>query len=195
MSEDKIELVIQMQQGSREAFEKIFEEYQLKAIRTAYLITNHKALAEDIAQETFVQCFVHKNSLKDPAQFKPWFFKILTRITWRACKKEKKVTPVEEIYEEANLEEDNTVEKIFLQREQAEMILSEIHKLGMKQKMTVLLYYYNEFSVSEIAEIMDCFEGTVKSRLHSARKRLKKRLEERKICDKEDVEDAILYKI
>ncbi|MDK2828033.1 MAG: hypothetical protein PWP67_833 [Clostridium butyricum] len=51
-----------------------------------------------------------------------------------------------------------------------------IDELDIKQKMVIILYYFNELTIKEIAQIMECFEGTVKSRLYTARKKLKKSL-------------------
>ena len=53
------------------------------------------------------------------------------------------------------------------------MLRAEIDNLELKQKTVIVLYYFNGFTIKEIAKIMGCFEGTVKSRLHSARKNLK----------------------
>jgi len=63
--EDNIEdLVIRLQKGEKVAFERLFEAYKVKAVRTAYLLTNNNTLAEDITQEAFVQCYLKINDLK-----------------------------------------------------------------------------------------------------------------------------------
>ncbi|WMI81789.1 RNA polymerase sigma factor [Anaerotignum sp. MB30-C6] len=189
------ELVHQLQQGNQKAFEQLFELYKVKAVRTAYLMTGNKTLADDIAQETFVQCYLKIQTLKDPERFKTWFFKCLTRIAWKMASKEKTAVPVENIFEFNNATDSEQVELDFLKKELSEEIMTVINTLDAKQRTTILLYYYNEFSVSEIATIMDCFEGTVKSRLHAARKNLKKRLSQKKTYLKEGVKDAIIYRI
>ena len=56
------------------------------------------------------------------------------------------------------------------------MLHEAIEKLDIKQKTVIVLYYFNELTVKEIANIMGCFEGTVKSRLYSARRKLKNNL-------------------
>lgn len=195
MNENVTDLVIQIQNGENTAFEKIFEIYKVSAIRTAYLLTNNKALAEDIAQEAFVQCYLKIKTLKNPAQFKTWFFKILTRIAWKVNAKEKESVPVENIFEIYNATDSSSIEDSFINKETSEKVMAEINKLEKKQKTAVLLYYYKEFSISEIATIMGCFEGTVKSRLYCARKNLKKKLNlENEDYIKEVIEDEIIYK-
>lgn len=144
MNENVTDLVIQIQNGENAAFEKIFEIYKVSAIRTAYLLTNNKALAEDITQEAFVQCYLKINTLKNPAQFKTWFFKILTRIAWKINTKEKEAIPVENIFEIYNTTDNSSVEDNFINKETSEKIMAAINQLEQKQKTVVLLYYYND---------------------------------------------------
>ncbi|MEA4988056.1 MAG: RNA polymerase sigma factor [Anaerovorax sp.] len=194
MDDHSTELVIRLQQGEKAAFERLFELYKVKAVRTAYLLTNNKALAEDITQEAFVQCYLKINSLKNPAQFKTWFFKTLTRIAWRMSNKEKEIVPVENIFEMADYNDAVQVELDFIKKETAEKIMEAVNGLDEKQKTAVLLYYYGEFSMKEIANIMGCFQGTVKSRLHTARKNLEKSLVLKEKYIREGMKDAVIYK-
>lgn len=177
MYETTAELVIKLQDGDKSAFEEIFELYKVNAIKTAYILTGNRALADDVVQETFVQCYLKIKDLKNPMQFKTWFFKILTRIAWRMNTKEKSAVPVENIFEILTCSNDENIENNFIKKETSKKIMTAIDNLDYKQRTVVLLYYYKEFSVSEIASIMGCFEGTVKSRLYAARKNLKKSLD------------------
>lgn len=195
MEDNSIELVFKLQHGDKAAFERIFQLYKVKAVRTAYLLTNNKALAEDITQEAFVQCYLKIKDLKNPEQFKTWFFRILTRIAWRMSVNEKTVVPVENIFELADYKNTEQIELDFIDKENAKQIMSAVNRLEEKQKTTILLYHYNDFSVAEIASIMGCFEGTVKSRLHTARKNLKKSLQIKEKGMGEDMTDAVIYKI
>jgi len=141
-----------MQQGDDTAFFIIYEKYKNAALRTAYLITGNRYTGEDILQETFVQCCLHIKELKDPATFKAWFYKILTRTAWKFAKKEKNAVPVENIFETIeSIEEDS--EKVYLQKEEREKLMNAINSLDIKQRITIILYYYNEMSVSEIAKV------------------------------------------
>lgn len=193
--DNSAELVQQLQKGNQKAFEELFQLYKLKAIRTAYLLTGSKSLADDIAQEAFVQCYLKIQTLKDPEKFKTWFFKCLTRMAWKMASKEKSAIPVENIYEMADSEDIERVEMDFLQKELSEEIMKGINTLDEKQRTTILLYYYNEFSISEIATIMSCFEGTVKSRLYTARRNLKKIFSQKETYIREGKKDAIIFRI
>jgi len=171
MNEDK--LIENIKKGDMDSFEIIFNAYKDKALHTAYLITGNIHTSEDIVQETFISCFNNISKLKNTKLFKPWFFRILTRTSWKYSNKDKKAIPVEEIYEslverDIDLSLDN-----FINKQRAELLYEEIDKLDIKLKTTIILYYFNELSIKEIASIMKCFEGTVKSRLFTAKRKLR----------------------
>ena len=170
---NETEVVKKIQAGDMNAFEEIFEIYKNQAIRYAYLITNNKFTSEYIVQETFVKCYLKIKDLKNVEQFKSWLFKILTRTAWDYMKKDKAVLPVEDIFEKAKNENIDKSLHSYIRNEESKMLRAEIDNLELKQKTVIVLYYFNGFTIKEIAKIMGCFEGTVKSRLHSARKNLK----------------------
>ena len=174
--EDEI-LVQQLKRGSHEAFDLLYEKYKNLVIRTAYLITGSKPDSEDIAQETFVKVYLHISELKNDAGFKPWMMQILVRTAYRTGKKRNREVPDDEI---ERLSDGQTILSPLgqmIKREEADMISGAVAALPVKQRTVVVLYYYNEFSVGEIAGMLNCREGTVKSRLHMARRFLKGKLE------------------
>lgn len=195
MDEKSSELIVKLQRGEGGAFEKIFERYKIKAVRTAYLITGDRALADDIVQEAFITCYRKIGGLKEPEQFEVWFFRILTRIAWKVSKKERAIVPVENIFEVADYRDTGQIESDLIHKEYAECLRAEVERLELKQKTVIFLYYYSGFSVKEIARITGCLEGTVKSRLYHARKNLGKSLKNSEGSMKEGAEDAAVYKI
>ncbi|MEG1584367.1 MAG: RNA polymerase sigma factor, partial [Anaerovorax sp.] len=126
---------------------------------------------------------------------KTWFFKILTRLAWKMSAKEKTVIPVENIFGAIAHQDTEQIEMDFIKREDAKKIMKLIDSLEQKQKTVILLYYYNDFSVGEIAKVVGCFEGTVKSRLHTARKNLKSSFTLQKACIEEGAQHAIECKV
>ncbi|AQS06380.1 RNA polymerase sigma factor [Clostridium beijerinckii] len=174
MSEE--ELVIEIQSGDMNALGELFEIYKNESFKYSYLITGSKYTSEDIVQEAFISCYKNIKSLKNPEFFKSWFFKMLTRIAWRYAKKDKKSLPVDNIFEKLDEKNIDTSIEQYLRKEQNNNLYAEIEKLDLKQKTVIILYYFNGLTVNEIAKVMGCFEGTVKSRLHSARKKLKSSL-------------------
>lgn len=178
--EDEI-LVQQLKKGSREAFDLLYEKYKNLVIRTAYLITGNKPDSEDVAQETFVKVYLHIAELKNDAGFRPWMMQILVRTAYRTGKKKSREIPDDEIERLSERENQTILSPLgqLIKREEAEMISRAVAALPVKQRAVVVLYYYNGLSVGEIAAALGCREGTVKSRLHTARKFLREELESR----------------
>ena len=162
------ELVRRMQQGDMQAFDALYERYRDDAYRLACLITGSRTDGEDLAQEAFVTCVQSIRSLKDGSKFRPWLLRTLSRSAWKYCRKAKRETPVSEFFE----------------GETGESALSAVLRLDTldeKRRVTVVLYYFDDRSVKEIAQATGVTEGTVKSRLFSARRHLRQALtEERK---------------
>lgn len=170
------ELIEKIQSGDMNAFGELFEIYKNESLKYSYLITGNKFTSEDIVQEAFIKCFSSIKNLRNVENFKSWFFKILTRTAWKYSRIDKKVMPVEDIFEKAD---DESIEKSmndYIRNEEGQMLHTEIERLDIKQRTVIVLFYFNNLSVKEIAKIMGCFEGTVKSRLSSARKKLKVQL-------------------
>ena len=147
---DEENIVRRMIDGDMEAFGTLMEQYEKPALRAAWLISGNAADSEDIVQETFTACYLNRKKLREPAAFKTWFYRILTRSAWKICKKTGRERPEERILFEA------------------------VEKLPPKQKTVLILYYYNDMPIREIAKVCGVFEGTVKSRLYHAKEQLKK---------------------
>lgn len=173
---EEMEAVIKMTAGDRDAFAGLMEIYQPKALRAAYLISGNFADSEDIVQETFVACWLNRRQLKNPAAFRGWFYKTLSRIAWRVCKKRKQEQPTEEIYPEEKAEAGQVLEHVIMEEEER-VLYEAIAELPVKQRTMVVLYYYNGMTIKEIAGACGVLEGTVKSRLFHGKERLRKILE------------------
>ncbi len=185
MIEEKGALVESMINGSEAAFDELYRSYSGKLYRMAYFITGNRSDSEDILQETFVKCYLYKSKLKQTERFEPWLYQILVRTAWRLERKKKGRAEIsyEGILE--NEEEKKSAEHIredkkadeplesVLEAETAKEIQAALSNLDIKYRTVILLYYYNELSTREIAHITGAMEGTVKSRLHKARKLLK----------------------
>ena len=175
---NEMEMVRQLQAGSRMAFEQIYERYYAQAYRTAVFMTGSRTDAEDVVQETFVQVYLHADSLKEPAGFKSWFYRILTRLAWKCARSGRREIPDEDITVRADGEDRGDGLSQLLGKEEKERIRRAVESLDEKHRSIVVLYYFNDFTTSEIARITGCLEGTVKSRLYAARKKLEKSLSE-----------------
>ena len=159
-------LVRQMKEGDKASFDLLYEKYKKMALHTAYLITGNLSDSEDVVQETFVKVYL-----------KSWMMQILVHVAYRMGKKKNRECPDEQVAEKADTHpEPSSLEQV-LKREQATELAKAVRELPIRQRTVVILFYYQDYSVSEIAKICGCLEGTVKSRLHTARRNLKQILQ------------------
>lgn len=170
------DLVRAIQGGDDTAFEQLFTAFAAEALRTACLICGNRASGEDVVQEAFVQTYLKIGTLRKPEQFRSWFYKMMTRIAWRGSGREKRQVPVADIYETAEGAQRGDALETYIRDEESKALYEAINRLPSKQKTVVVLHYFNGFTVAEIAHILGTLEGTVKSRLHTARKRLQEEL-------------------
>ncbi len=165
------ELIERCQRGEKDSLTELYRLYSKNALGTAYLIAGNKGIADDIVQETFIQCFLSIKKLICPETFEVWFYRILVRTGWRMVKKHNEVIPTE----------DGAIERITnalgqdseIRGSENKIIISNaLEKLSLPLKSVVVLHYYNDMTIEEISEVLGCFPGTVKSRLHNAKKKL-----------------------
>lgn len=189
MDEERKALIKNMIAGDEAAFDMLYRFYSKKLYRMAYFITGNQSDSEDVLQETFIKCFLHRSKLRQPERFESWICQILVRTAWRMEKKKKGKA---EISFDGLLEsEENTgaAERIqedtenpgpielVLQKESFQELGKAVNHLDVRYRTVVLLYYYNDMNTKEIARVCGILEGTVKSRLYRAREQLKEQLE------------------
>jgi len=184
------DLLNKVKQKDRAAFNELFTLYKSKVFKTAYFILQDKVLTEDVVQEVFLQIYFKIDSLRQVETFDIWIYKITVNFCRRLLNKRSKlsIVPLEEYEDnlEANGQEDLSLpEDILLNKELCSDIMNEIYKLPEYQRIPIILYYYNNLSIKDISEVMNCSEGTVKSRLFHGKKLLKHKLEESAGCEKE----------
>ena len=173
-------LVEQLKAGNKDAFDALYEKYKNLAIHTAYLITGNLPDSEDIVQDTFVKVYLHSRELKNNSGFKAWMMQILVRTAYRMEKKKSREFPDEEtIIRMEDRTDLSSLDKV-MQLEEARRLQYVVKTLPVRQRTVVILFYYDQFSISEIAKMLGIMEGTVKSRLYTARLRMKKALESEK---------------
>lgn len=185
---EEIELVKLLKQGDKIAFDQLYERYKDILMRMAYLICGNLADSEDVVQESFIKCYQCIHQLKQEERFKSWLFQILTRTAWKYCKKRaKEIVDEDKVVEKVDDKELSSLD-IVLDKERDKKLMELINGLSIKHRTTLVLYYYNELSTKEIAKILGCLEGTVKSRLFTARKLLKK-----SIIESEKRQEGLLH--
>ncbi len=172
--------VQQARDGKPEAWDILFRRYQLPLYVYVFELVRHEQTSLDLVQETFIAAVRHIGGLRDDAKFGSWLFgiahqKCLQR--WRKQNREE-ILP-DEIPESAD-ELESGPDDLLIRQEQEAEFMELLNQLPLPQRSVLLLHFVEDFSLEEIARITETQLGTVKSRMHYAKKSLRKLLEEKK---------------
>lgn len=169
------ELLRKAQRGDEKAFLELFEMYENQMYRVAFLHVKNEADALDVMQEVAYRMFKNIGTIKNVEYFKTW----LTRITMNCAvdhiRKNNKVVQIGTEYLE-NVEEmsESYEREVLLGTSLKELM----EALDSEEKNVILLKYYYEYSFREMSEILKRPQGTVKSVLYRALKKLKEKAKE-----------------
>lgn len=174
------EAIARLKRGDIGGLEALVRKYQVQAVRTAYLITHDRALAEDIVQAAFLRAYERIGQFDARRPFGPWFLRSVVNDSIKAAARRERRISLEagsegEEISLANLladpgpGPDDLVETAELRR----TVWAALGKLPPAQRAAIVLRYYLDLSEAEMADELACPPGTVKWRLHAARKRLR----------------------
>lgn len=173
--EDWRNSLVRAQQGDLTAFDAVVKQFQDMAVGYAYSILHDFQLAEDAAQEAFIQAYIDRTMLREPLAFPAWLRKLVFKQCDRITRRKKVITtPFDDT---VNLQDASpTPLEVVEQRETQDMVLSAVDTLPKDQRIVATLFYINGYSLSEVGKFLDVPAITVKSRLHSARAKLRDRM-------------------
>ncbi len=156
---------------------RLFEAYYKKTYAVAYNILRSRENAEDITQDAFIKAFQNIAQLHDETKFGAWLAVITSNLARNFLKREKRIDYTDrEMITDGASEADYTEESA-LRSLEVERIREAIKKLPPDHYQVVVLQYYYDLRVEEMASLLKLSPGTIKSRLHRARQRLAKELE------------------
>jgi RNA polymerase sigma-70 factor (ECF subfamily) len=156
-------LVMDCQRGSVKAMEMLVCRWQKRLWKYAYNMTGDTEAAWDVTQESWLGIIKGVRKLHDPARFRSWAYRTVTNKVNDWIRKKKKMNKVglDEVQNHQHKDEKDAGLKELLE------------KMDMKKSVVLNLYYFEKLSVPEISIALRIPNGTVKSRLHNARRELK----------------------
>jgi RNA polymerase sigma-70 factor (ECF subfamily) len=174
-------LVLRLRNGDVDALGELYEKYKLRIYRTALAITRDQGAAEDILQETFLRLFTHADRIYTSVSVGPWLYRVAVNLCYAwGQKRSRRVGLVEYMLDQLTAPLHLLPDRLVERHELQEAVRHAIAKLSLPHRTVVVLFYLENLSLKEIAEVLEIPEGTVKSRLHYARESLKGLLKERK---------------
>lgn len=167
------QLVLDLQGGSPDALGGIYDRYNRLVYRTALGVIGEPEVAADLMQEVFLRLFRFAGHIDPDRPLEPWLYRMTVNLSYTWAKRRKWLQPLEDIADwlagDRRLQPSVVAEK----NETWNQVAKAVASLPMAQRTVVVLYYIDECSLQEIADVLEIPAGTVKSRLHYARIALK----------------------
>ncbi len=179
MSDDASAAILAWQQGDEQAVHALFIQYYPRAVHIAALSGLPLEAAQDCAQDAFIRAFKCRRQLRDPASFSLWFHRIVTRCVLDALKAH---AQQREISLEANTELHEqwrdvapSPDEAAILTEEREALWRQVQLLPSTYRVPLVLRYYGDFSVREVASLLGKRENTVRVLIYRALQQLRTR--------------------
>lgn len=152
-------------------FEDIVEEYSNSIIRLCYLQTGDLNESEDLAQEVFLKIYKNLDRFKGNSSIYTWIYKITINTCFSYLKKNGKIVK-EEL--NRNIPNEELTEEIVLNKYSREEIRGWLFNSPTDYRVPLYMFYFEDMKISQIAEVLECNENTVKTRLRRGKEFIKK---------------------
>ncbi|PKN94233.1 MAG: hypothetical protein CVU44_07480 [Chloroflexi bacterium HGW-Chloroflexi-6] len=175
-----ISLISECVAGNEYAVEQFVCEYQTGVFRLALSVLQDEHEANDVTQDTFIAALKALEHYRDYSSVKAWLYTIALNMSRSVLRKRKAMDHVRRAITslfQIETQKQSSPEDVLIQDEKDRILWSALQNLGEKHRFPVLLYYYHDLPVKEISEILQISEGTVHSRLFTARARLRNEME------------------
>jgi RNA polymerase sigma-70 factor (ECF subfamily) len=165
-------LLLRCQIGDRDAFAKLIERYQKPLRYFIGHLLGDAQITEDIFQETWLTVIRRVHSLKHADAFAPWLYRIARNKVYQHLRKKRVLSKLDE-----SITVENDMESVAFSAEDAAKIHRCLEKLRPEHKEVLMLRFLEQMPYEQIARVVNCSLGTVKSRIHYAKLALKRDLE------------------
>ncbi len=170
-------LVIEAQAGDREAMDQLYTRFQQHVLSMAYKRTGNWDEAQELSQDVFVQAFRRIGQLQQPEAFAGWIRQIVHRMAINRITRRPKPTSVDHEILEATVSFEHDPSTAVIEVEQRQQVRKGLERLGEMDRATLVAFYLDGQSLIEMSDRFEAPVGTIKRRLHVARKRLAKECE------------------
>lgn len=159
--------------GEERCYAELVDQYKSYAYTIAYKIVNNRSEAEEVAQDAFIKAFNYLKNFNRQARFSTWLYRIVFNTAISYKRKNRIVTEdIENKHVEYSERADSAIERI----DKQVFIDKALKKLNEADQLAIQLFYIKEFSLEEVADMMDQNINTIKVRIHRARQRLAEEL-------------------
>lgn len=164
--------------GDKRGFDALYQATSKAVYFTCLSLVKNESDAEDLTQDVYITAFEKLTSLSEPEKFAAWVKRIAVNkcMDFLATKGAHSEFPIDSEETDEEPVDENILPGEYVENKEKRRIVMEIMQKSLSdtQYRTVIMFYFNDMSIAEIAEVMDCPEGTVKYRLNAARSKIKK---------------------
>jgi len=176
--ENDSQLISQLRQGNLLALGVLYDRHKTQVYRIALAITRDPDAAEDILQECFLRFYSAIERFDETRLLLPWLYRVTVNLSYNWVTRRKRwLAPMEGAVERLRAGPRFSPEKAVEQNELQRIVHDALNSLKFEHRAVLVLFYLGGFSIKEIAYILEVPAGTVKSRLHYGRERLRNQLE------------------
>ncbi len=168
--------VVRCQEGDRDAFRYLVEQYKDVLYGTAYLMTHNRALAEEQVQEAFLSAWRGIKGFQRGRPFKPWLMRILVNSV--LGQQRRRTVATEPLEESTTAEQGAGLEDLVEALEDRAAVRRALAALSPEHRQVLVLRYFADLTLPQVARAIKVREGTVKSRLHRALGQMRWKLEQ-----------------
>ena len=177
-SNPDFKLILGLQNGNLEALGALYDRHRGLVFRTALAITGDAEAAADLLQEVFLRLHRFASHIDSGRPLEPWLYRMTTNLSYTWVKRHNRLLrPLEDVADWITGNRKDIPAVRSEMNESWRQIQQAISTLPLSHRGVVVLYYIDDLSIQEIAEILDIPVGTVKSRLHYSRQALRKSLD------------------
>jgi RNA polymerase sigma-70 factor, ECF subfamily len=170
--------VPQARAGDPAAWDILFRRYQLPLYVYVFELVHDEQASLDIVQETFINAARHLGGLREDGKFGSWLFGIAHQKCLQRWRKQGREAAALEEYAAVPADAEDDPAELLIRSEQEAAVMKLLDQLPVAQRSVLLLHFVEDFALEDIAAVTGTAVGTVKSRLHYAKKALKKLMEE-----------------
>lgn len=185
MDNHELELIRRARQGSVEAFDQLVRLHDRRILQMIRSIVGNLDDAYDVYQETFIRAYHKLASFRFESELSTWLGRIAINlsINWRKRQRRRQWFTLDQANESMAFQDsqewvshDNPAEGVMINQELQAEILREVNRLPEQQRAVFILKHFQGLKIREIADMMDCAEGTIKNHLFRATQKLQKSL-------------------
>src|SRR5437016_14507483 len=173
--------VAQARAGDTAAWDILFRRYQLPLYVYVFELVHDEQTSLDLVQESFINAARYIGSLREDAKFGSWLFGIAHQKCIQRWRKQGRDEALREEFADRVSEFEEGPDRLLIRREQEAEFMKLLNELPLPQRSVLLLHFVEDFSLEEIAGITGAQLGTVKSRMHYAKRALRKLIKEKEL--------------